>query len=142
MNGPHVNMTVTLPRIDYRSDYTMRVQVLLLRLQGSGKLRSRFAGTRIKFRMVGERVQRAGVEYVRFKDINVRVKFQPGATLELEQTSPGGELAARFARENTQLILDELTPTLETNLSHQFYRIVNKIFADVTFAELFPDVPA
>lgn len=135
-------MTVTLPHIDYRSDYSMRVRVLLLRLQGAGKLRCHFTGTRIKFRMVGERVQRQGAEYVRFKAINVRVKFQPGATLLLEQTTPGGELAARFARENSQLILDELTPTVETNLSHQFYGIVNKIFADVTFAELFPDVPA
>lgn len=137
-------MTVTLPDLHYRSDYSMRVRLLLLRLEGVGKLRAHFAGTRIKLRMHGERTWRSGREFVRFSDISVRVQFPPGAQLELEPASAAGngELAKRFVRENTPLILNELTPTLEANLSHQFYRIVNGIFADVTYAELFPDVPA
>lgn len=115
------------------------MRLLLIRLEGEGRVRGHFRGTRIQFQLIGERQRRADTDYVSFRRIDVRVRLPADGRLELDRVAGGSELSAAFLRQNTGLLLDELTPGLEAGLSRQFHRIVNEIFADVSFGELFPD---
>lgn len=93
-------------------------------------------------RLRGERVDRNGVEYVTFNQLDVKIEVGK-SKLQLDNLFNGDPVLSQvgnaFVNENSDLFVSELIPGLEKSLSKSFLEIVNVIMKDVTFDELFPD---
>lgn len=93
-------------------------------------------------RLRGQRVDRNGVEYVSFNQLDVSIIIGK-SKFQLDNLFNGDPVLSQvgnaFVNENSELFVSELIPGLEKSLSKSFLEIVNVIMKDVTFDELFPE---
>jgi len=93
-------------------------------------------------RLRGQRVNRNGVEYVAFNQLDVKIQVGK-SKFNLDNLFNGDPVLSQvgnaFINENSELFINEMIPGLEKSLSKSFLEMVNVIMKDVTFDELFPD---
>lgn len=94
--------------------------------------------------MRGEKVNRNGIDYVTFKQLQVKIQVA-GAKFHLSNLFNGdpvlSEVGNQFINNNSDLFLAEIIPGMEKSLAKTFLSIANVILKDVTYDEIFPDVP-
>lgn len=99
--------------------------------------------TRANVRLIGRKVPRNGIEYVKFDQLLMKVTVGK-SRIRLENLFNGdrtlGEIGNQVINENSQLFVDEMIPGFEKSLSKTFLEIANDVLTDVTFDEMFPDV--
>lgn len=99
--------------------------------------------TRANVRLIGKKVPRNGIEYVKFDQLLMKVSVGK-SRFRLENLFNGdrtlGEIGNQVINENSQLFVDEMIPGFEKSLSKTFLEIANDVLTDVTFDEMFPDV--
>lgn len=102
------------------------------------------ADTIAHVRINGNTTERDGVKYVTFNKIVLRVSVGR-ARYNMENLFNGdpalGALGNQFINENAKLFVDEMIPFIEKSLAKTFLDIINVVFKEVTFDEMFPDTP-
>lgn len=98
--------------------------------------------TKAFVRIRGTTEKRNGLDYVTFKQLDVKIQIAK-SKFNLKNLFNGAstlnEIGNQFVNENSELFLSELIPGLEKSLSKTFLDIVNVILKNVTFDEMFPD---
>jgi len=119
------DFSVFLPQLDFTGYFWLAKNGL----QHQGRITGTFRNSRGEIRLSGQRVQRNGVEYVTFNDLDVTAKIGT-ALFQLPGLGSADEKHSEFK---------EMIPELEKSLSKSFLKMVNVIMKNVTFDELFPD---
>ncbi|XP_067633442.1 protein takeout [Eurosta solidaginis] len=135
------DVSLTLPKIEFTGKYMMRLNILLLDIQGKGTMEGNFENAKANVKMRGTRYLRDGVEYVKFTKMPIRINARQ-FKLRLNNLFNGdkvlGEVGNRIINENQELYLKEIIPGLERELSQKFLMIANEILETTTFDEMFP----
>ncbi|XP_023030605.1 protein takeout [Drosophila willistoni] len=135
------DLWLTLPRIDFKGKYFMRLNLLLLDIKGNGNMRGSCDNAKAAVKMRGTRYLRHGQEYVKFTKMSMRIQFKD-FKLDLENLFNGdallGEVGNTLINNNQDLYLNEIIPGLERGLSKKFLDVANEILATATFDEMFP----
>jgi len=131
----------SIPKLDFKGKYNLKVKVSIFDLSGQGDVRGAFYRNRARVRLRGYKENINGVDYVRFRKLQVRLRVDD-AKFQLDNLFNGdptlGEIGNAVVNANVRLILDELTPTVEENLIEIFTELANNIMKDVTYDEMFP----
>ncbi|KAH8403933.1 hypothetical protein KR215_006771, partial [Drosophila sulfurigaster] len=121
--------------------YFMRLNLLLLDIQGKGTMRGYCESAKAAVKMRGTRYLRNGLEYVKFTKMTMRIQFKD-FKLHLDNLFNGngvlGEAGNALINDNQDLYLNEIVPGLERGLSKKFLDVANEILATATFDEMFP----
>jgi len=135
------NFTVLLPRMNFTGKYALKMRLLLLNIEGRGRVNGTLVNSRGIVRLIGKQVPRNGVNYVKFEQLIMKIKVGK-AYLNLDNLFNGdpvlGNIGNQFINENSELFVEEMIPGFEKNLSKTFLDIINVILQDVTFDEMFP----
>ncbi|KAH8355257.1 hypothetical protein KR093_009669, partial [Drosophila rubida] len=135
------DLWLTLPRIVFNGKYFMRLNLLLLDIQGKGTMRGYCDSAKAAVKMRGTRYLRNGLEYVKFTKMTMRIQFKD-FKLQLDNLFNGngllGEAGNALINDNQDLYLNEIVPGLERGLSKKFLDVANEILATATFDEMFP----
>ncbi|XP_017868371.1 PREDICTED: protein takeout [Drosophila arizonae] len=135
------DLWITLPRIDFQGKYSMRLNLLLLDIQGKGNMRGYCDNAKASVKMRGTRYLRHGLEYVKFTKMTMRIQFKD-FKLQLDNLFNGdrilGTVGNTLINDNQDLYLNEIVPGLERGLSKKFLDVANEILATATFDEMFP----
>ncbi|TMW50079.1 hypothetical protein DOY81_004847 [Sarcophaga bullata] len=135
------DVVLTLPRIDFTAKYLMKLNILLLNLQGSGNVKGYAENAKALVKIRGVRVPENGVEYVRFNRLPIKINIDV-FKMHLDNLFNGdrvlGEVGNNIINENRDLYLNEIIPGLEKGLSKKFLDIANMLMANTTFDEMFP----
>ncbi|XP_034108395.1 uncharacterized protein LOC117570701 [Drosophila albomicans] len=135
------DLWITLPRIVFSGKYFMRLNLLLLDIQGKGTMRGYCESAKAAVKMRGTRYLRNGLEYVKFTKMTMRIQFKD-FKLQLDNLFNGngvlGEAGNALINDNQDLYLNEIVPGLERGLSKKFLDVANEILATATFDEMFP----
>ncbi|KOC69863.1 Protein takeout, partial [Habropoda laboriosa] len=133
---------VSFDRLNFQGKYQIDARVLLLKLTGQGDLTGSFHDYDSDVILRARKVFRDNDTYLNFERMKVKLKI--GRTnLHLSNLFGGDTVLAAASHEllnnNNNLILDEITPVLETSLAELFTDVANKITKSFTYKELFPD---
>ncbi|CAK9811441.1 Protein takeout [Anthophora quadrimaculata] len=133
---------VSFDRLNFQGKYQIDARVLLLKLTGQGELTGSFHDYDSDVILRARKVFRDNDTYLNFERMKVKLKI--GKTnLHLSNLFGGDTVLAAASHEllnnNNNLILDEITPVLETSLAELFTDVANKITKSFTYRELFPD---
>ncbi|KAM8712226.1 hypothetical protein ACLKA7_012703 [Drosophila subpalustris] len=135
------DLWITLPRIQFSGRYFMRLNLLLIDIQGKGTMRGYCESAKAAVKMRGTRYLRNGLEYVKFTKMTMRIQFKD-FKLQLDNLFNGngvlGEAGNALINDNQDLYLNEIVPGLERGLSKKFLAVANEILASATFEEMFP----
>ncbi|XP_034479904.1 uncharacterized protein LOC117785782 [Drosophila innubila] len=135
------DLWITLPRIIFSGRYFMRLNLLLIDIQGKGTMRGYCESAKAAVKMRGTRYLRNGLEYVKFTKMTMRIQFKD-FKLQLDNLFNGngvlGEAGNALINDNQDLYLNEIVPGLERGLSKKFLAVANEILASATFDEMFP----
>lgn len=90
----------------------------------------------------GNRIKKDGVDYVKFKTFQVKIKIND-SKLHLNNLFNGdrvlGDVGNQFINENSGLFLNEIIPGLEKSLAKTFTEVANSILKTTTYDEMFPE---
>ncbi|EDV98456.1 uncharacterized protein LOC6568858 [Drosophila grimshawi] len=135
------DLWITLPRIDFKGKYSMRLNLLVLDIKGKGNMRGYCDNAKAAVKMRGTRYLRNGLEYVKFTKMTMRIQFRD-FKLRLDNLFNGdgilGDVGNTLINDNQDLYLNEIVPGLERGLSKKFLDVANEILATATFDEMFP----
>ncbi|ALC42830.1 CG33680 [Drosophila busckii] len=135
------DLWLTLPRIDFKGKYFLRLNLLLLDIKGKGSMRGYCDNAKAFVKMRGTRYLRNGLEYVKFTKMSMRIQFKD-FKLQLDNLFNGdrilGDVGNTLINDNQELYLNEIVPGLERGLSKKFLDVANEILATATFDEMFP----
>lgn len=92
-------------------------------------------------KMRGIKVHKDGNDYVKFKELPLRIKVED-AQIHLDNLFGGdpvlGQVGNNIINDNHKLFLAEVLPGLEKGLSKSFVEISDNILQTATFDEMFP----
>ncbi|XP_030387470.1 protein takeout [Scaptodrosophila lebanonensis] len=135
------DLWLTLPRIDFKGKYFMRLNLLLLDIKGKGNMRGFCENAKASVKMRGARYLKNGKEYIKFTKMSMRIQFKD-FKLHLDNLFNGdrilGDVGNTLINENQKLYMNEIVPGLERGLSQKFLEVANEILATATFDEMFP----
>ncbi|KAI8116887.1 hypothetical protein FF38_06696 [Lucilia cuprina] len=135
------DVTLTLPRIDFTAKYLMKLNILLLDLQGRGNVKGYAENAKALVKIRGVRVPQDGVEYVRFTKLPLKINIDV-FKMHLDNLFNGdrvlGEVGNTIINDNRDLYLNEIIPGLEKGLSKKFLDIANMLMENTTYDEMFP----
>ncbi|XP_053996503.1 uncharacterized protein LOC128886019 [Hylaeus anthracinus] len=133
---------VTFDKLTFQGKYQIDARILLLRLTGDGDLTGSFDNYDSDVVLRARKVFRDNDTYLNFEKMKIMIKIGR-ANLHLSNLFGGDTVLAAASHEllnnNNALILDEITPVLETSLADLFTNVANKITKSFTYKELFPD---
>lgn len=135
------DVIVFLPKIEFTGKYLLKIQILLLNINGNGDIRGTFKNATGHVRMRGTKVLRDGIEYVKFNELPIKIKIDD-VKLHLENLFGGdpvlGQVGNAIVNDNSKLFLSEILPGLEKGLSKKFLAIADNILKTATYDEMFP----
>ncbi|XP_016975429.1 uncharacterized protein LOC108041887 [Drosophila rhopaloa] len=134
------DLWITLPRIDFKGKYSLRLNLLLLDIKGKGNMQGYCENAKASVKMRGSRYLRNGQDYVKFTKMTMRIDFKD-FKLNLENLLGDrilGDVGNSLINNNQELYLNEIVPGLEHGLSKKFLDVANEILATATFDEMFP----
>nr|XP_018897041.1 PREDICTED: circadian clock-controlled protein-like [Bemisia tabaci]XP_018897042.1 PREDICTED: circadian clock-controlled protein-like [Bemisia tabaci] len=129
-----------LPHLNFLGKYSMDMNILFFRINGTGDMYGNFTDYRAVVRMTGSKVTRDGNVYLKMDKMKMKLEFG-GAKIKLTNLFNGdpilGATANQVLNDNSRLFLEEIRPALEGALSDLFTDISNKITLRFTYDELF-----
>ncbi|CAD7079713.1 unnamed protein product [Hermetia illucens] len=132
---------ILLPKIEFVGKYSLKIRLLLLNINGKGDMRGTFKNARAYVKMRGIKVHKDGNDYVKFKELPLRIKVED-AQIHLDNLFGGdpvlGQVGNNIINDNHKLFLAEVLPGLEKGLSKSFVEISDNILQTATFDEMFP----
>ncbi|XP_073847088.1 protein takeout-like [Musca autumnalis] len=136
------DLVLTLPRLDFTGKYFIKLNILLLDIQGRGNMRGYCENAKALVKIRGVRVPMSdGLEYVRFTRLPLKINVDV-FKLHLDNLFNGdpilGAVGNTIINDNQDLYLSDVLPSLERDLSKKFLDIINIMMANITFDEMFP----
>ncbi|XP_012140454.1 protein takeout [Megachile rotundata] len=133
---------VSFDRLNFQGKYQIDARVLLLHLAGEGDLTGHFDDYDSDVVLKANKVFRDNDVYLNFERMKIKIRIG-NANLHFSNLFGGDTVLAAASHEllnnNNALVVDELTPVLETSLAELFTNVANKITKSFTYKELFPD---
>lgn len=135
-----INASVLLPRLEVDGKYSLNMNILVLRLTGTGDLTVNLTDTKAILRLeyFSERV--GGKDLVRFRPIDLKLKFDK-ARFYLKNLFNGDPTLERVGNdainENPHVLLDEVKQAFEESLSAKFTALTNSLMKDTELQEMF-----
>lgn len=84
-----------------------------------------------------------GKDLVRFRPIDLKIKFDKAASFYLTNLFNGDPTLEKVGNEaineNPMVLLDEVKPSFEENLSIKFTELANSLVKDAELSEIFPE---
>lgn len=142
MDRKQINVSVILPSLDVNGKYSLNMNILVLRISGKGDLKAVLNDTKaiLKLEFYTENVD--GKDLVRFRPIDLKLKFDK-ATFYLTNLFNGDPTLEKVGNEaineNPMVLLDEVKPSFEENLSIKFTELANSLVKDAVLSEIFPE---
>ncbi|XP_057337489.1 uncharacterized protein LOC130675684 isoform X1 [Microplitis mediator] len=128
--------------LSFRGKYQINARLLLLRLAGSGDITGNFTGYDSDVTLHAEKVVKNNEVYLNFEKMKLVIRIGK-ADIYLSNLFGGdpilGPASNQILNANSNLLLDEIRPVLETALSDLFTDVANKVTNSFTYNELFPD---
>uniref|UniRef100_A0A1A9ZCY4 Hemolymph juvenile hormone-binding protein n=1 Tax=Glossina pallidipes TaxID=7398 RepID=A0A1A9ZCY4_GLOPL len=135
------DLLLTLPRIDFVANYFMKLNILLLDVEGQGKARGHCENATALVKMRGVRYFKDDVELVKFTKMPMRINISV-FKMHLDNLFNGdpvlSEVGNTIINDNQDLYLKEIIPGLQKALSQKFLDIANMMLAYTTYDEMFP----
>ncbi|XP_076763388.1 protein takeout [Xylocopa sonorina] len=136
------NFKVSFDKLTFKGKYSIDATVLLLKLTGHGDLTGTFTDYDSEVVLRARKVFRNNDTYLHFEKMKIKLKI--GKThLQLSNLFGGDTVLSAATHEllnnNNALLLEELTPVLESSLSELFTDVANNITKSFTYKELFPN---
>ncbi|XP_026675638.1 uncharacterized protein LOC108632641 isoform X2 [Ceratina calcarata] len=133
---------VLFDKLSFKGKYQIDATVLLLKLRGQGNITGTFTDYASDVLLKADKIQRDNDTYLHFE--KMKLKLRIGKThLQLTNLFGGDNVLSAATHEllnnNNALLLEELTPVLESSLSQLFTDVANNITKSFTYKELFPD---
>ncbi|GLV39163.1 uncharacterized protein CBL_06214 [Carabus blaptoides fortunei] len=133
---------VLLPKLHFKGQYSINMNVLLLKLKGRGLATGNITNYFGDVNMQGHKIIKDEKEYLQFDKLNIKLKV--GQTrFKLDNLFNGnpalGTLANDVINQNSDLFIEEIKPALEKSMSDIFTEAANNILNKFTFDELFPE---
>ncbi|EAT47588.1 AAEL001294-PB [Aedes aegypti] len=138
----HINVSVIIPSLDVSGKYSLNMNILVLRIAGKGDIKAVLNDTKaiLKLEYFSENV--GGKQLARFRPIDLRLKFDK-ASFYLSNLFNGDPTLEKVGNdainENPMVLLDEVKPSFEENLSIKFTELANSLVKDAELSEIFPE---
>ncbi|XP_062553084.1 uncharacterized protein LOC134218192 [Armigeres subalbatus] len=138
----NINVSVIIPSLDVVGKYALNMNILLLRISGQGDIKVVLNDTKaiLKLDFYSENV--GGKQLARFRPIDLRLKFDK-ANFYLANLFNGDPMLEKVGNdainENPMVLLDEVKPSFEENLSLKFTELANSLVKDAELSEIFPE---
>ncbi|XP_043251474.1 protein takeout-like isoform X1 [Colletes gigas] len=133
---------VSFDQLNFQGKYKIDARILLLRLVGQGDLTGKFADYDSDVALRARKVFRDDDTFLSFDKMKIKIKIG-NANLHFSNLFGGdtvlGAASHELLNQNNALLLEEITPVLETSLADLFTDVANKITKSFTYKELFPD---
>ncbi|CAD6236481.1 GSCOCG00008205001-RA-CDS [Cotesia congregata] len=133
---------VSFELLSFRGKYGINARLLLLRLSGNGDITGNFTGYDSDVVLHAEKVIKNDDVYLNFEKMKITIKIGK-ADIYLSNLFGGdpilGPASNQILNANSNLLIDELKPVLESALSDLFTDVANKITNSFKYSELFPD---
>nr|XP_031842130.1 protein takeout-like isoform X2 [Nomia melanderi] len=133
---------VSFEKLSFQGKYQIDARILLLRLAGQGDLSGTFTDYDSDIVLKARKVLRGGETYLNFEKMKIKIKIGK-SNLHLSnlfrEDSILGTASNELLNNNSALLIDEITPVLETSLAELFTDVANKITKSFTYKELFPE---
>uniref|UniRef100_A0A1A9UR21 Hemolymph juvenile hormone binding protein n=1 Tax=Glossina austeni TaxID=7395 RepID=A0A1A9UR21_GLOAU len=133
------DLLLTLPRIDFVGNYFMKLNILLLDVEGQGKVRGHCENATALVKMRGVRYFKDDVELVKFIKMPMRINISV-FKMHLDNLFNGdpvlSEVGNTIINDNQDLYLKEIIPGLQKALSQKFLDIANMMLAYTTYDEI------
>lgn len=143
MNTLRFALDILLPHLYIDGQYEVDGRILLLPIRGNGQLTGNFTDATGSCKIQMEVVKDAsGDDHVHISEFRMRISIRQG-TLKLENLFNGdptlGAVVNNAINSNFEAFIKELQPLIEKTLSQAFVDIGNKIIAQFTYQQLFPE---
>ncbi|XP_034934987.1 uncharacterized protein [Chelonus insularis] len=129
-------------QLHFQGKYQMDARLLLLRLSGTGDVSGNLTGYESDVILKAEKIFRGNDIYLNFEKMKLSIKIGK-ATVHLSNLFGGdpilGPASNQILNANSDLLLDEVRPVLESALADLFTEVANKVTRSFTYKELFPD---
>ncbi|XP_034186319.1 protein takeout isoform X2 [Osmia lignaria lignaria] len=133
---------VSFERLNFEGKYQIDARILLLKLAGEGDLTGNFDNYDSDVVLKANKVFRDNDVYLNFEGMKIKIRIGK-ANLHFSNLFGGdtvlGAASHEILNSNSELVVDEITPVLETSLAELFTNVANKITKSFTYKELFPD---
>ncbi|XP_074104686.1 circadian clock-controlled protein daywake isoform X2 [Cotesia typhae] len=133
---------VSFGLLSFRGKYEINARLLLLRLSGNGDITGNFTGYDSDVVLHAEKVIKNDDVYLNFEKMKIGIKIGKADVYlsNLFGSDPIlGPVSNQILNANSNLLIDELKPVLESALSDLFTDVANKITNSFKYSELFPD---
>jgi hypothetical protein len=133
-----------LPKLEIAAKYKLDFRLLGADLKSDGDYYVTYEKSKIRLMMQGRLYKKPKDErdYMRFE--SVAIKFRPGIVTKQKLTNLFGgnkvftDIVHNFVRDDPDLVLANVYPQLEDDLSNIIMDIGNSVIKNATFDELFP----
>ncbi|XP_065162859.1 circadian clock-controlled protein daywake-like [Atheta coriaria] len=128
--------------VEVSGDYTIDTKLLTIPLQGHGPLTGRIGSIHFIGKLKGKRIQINGENHIELRFLEFKITDWKNVKFSMSGLFPDNkqlaEAATRVVEDNSDVLLEEMVPTLETNLNRKITEIANKIVRKFTEEEIFP----
>ncbi|XP_043525060.1 uncharacterized protein LOC122536633 [Frieseomelitta varia] len=133
---------INFDKLTFQGKYQIDATILLLKVTGQGDITGTFTDYESDVILRARKLHRGNDVYLNFEKMKLKIKIGR-AQLHLSNLFGGDNVLADATHElinnNNDLILNEITPVLETSLAELFTDVTNKITKSFTYKELFPE---
>ncbi|KAK1120380.1 hypothetical protein K0M31_012361 [Melipona bicolor] len=133
---------VNFEKLTFQGKYQINATILLLKVTGQGDITGTFTDYESDVVLRARKLHRDNDVYLNFEKMKLKIKINK-TQLHFNNLFGGDNALAAATHElinnNNDLILNEITPELETSLAELFTSVANKVTKSFTYKELFPD---
>nr|CAI5842102.1 unnamed protein product [Callosobruchus analis] len=132
---------INVPKIEFKGDYDMDMNVLILKYKGEGPLNGNFTNLGADVLMKGKIEKINGNNHLQFSKMIIHITIQKAYFHlgDLFSRDPNlGRAMNEVVNDNSEIFLNEIRPALEVSLADRFSEIANGILKRFTYDELFP----
>uniref|UniRef100_A0A1A9Z862 Uncharacterized protein n=1 Tax=Glossina pallidipes TaxID=7398 RepID=A0A1A9Z862_GLOPL len=140
-DGLRYDFELNLPHLEGEGHYDISGKILTLPIKGRGPFTGNFDNFYAFVKLIVEKTVIDGEEYLRVKDLQVKVRTGKG-NINLQNLFNGdktlGDVVNDTINQNFELFTNELIGPIERALDKKFLAIARKIMENFTYNELFP----
>nr|CAH7741263.1 unnamed protein product [Callosobruchus chinensis] len=132
---------INVPKIEFKGDYDMDMNVLILKYKGEGPLLGNLTNLGADVLMKGKIEKINGQNHLQFSKMLIHITIEKAYFHlgDLFSRDPNlGRAMNEVVNDNSEIFLNEIRPALEISLADRFSEIANSILKRFTYDELFP----
>ncbi|KAG5666673.1 hypothetical protein PVAND_014688 [Polypedilum vanderplanki] len=142
INDLKFDFIITFPRLNVKGNYNFVLSLLGAPLSSQGEIFGTIDEPKARVGLKAYKYLQNGQEYIKVEPIRINIQRGSIKSLKLTNLFGGspviGEIVNSLLVSNSEYLINDVYPHIETNLSELFTNIANRILIEATFDELFP----